>query len=126
MIEKSVTLHICEHVAPQQIRISQYDTVWQFVFTVLYKGRIWEIPDGATVALLGRKSDGTEVSIDGTIEDNKVKVDCNGDLSDVAGRTMCGLSFMADGKRLGTDNFTVLVEQAAVMRGEATSTAADA
>lgn len=117
MIVKRIMLNLCEGMEPPPIRISQFDTMWQLVFSILYKDRAWVIPDGATVALLGRKSDGTEFSIDGIIEDNKAVVDCNEDLSNVIGFTVCALSFVVDEKRVTTVNFAVFVEPAPVVPG---------
>ncbi len=112
MIEKKVNLRLDECAFPERIRVSQFDTMWQFVFGILYKSRPWQIPTGATAVLNGRKPDGNVFAFSGTIEDNKVTVDCDVQMTAVAGQTVCELSILSDGKVVGTANFVLDVETA--------------
>ena len=46
MIEKNVRIYLGDGY-PVRIPVSQFDTMWRFVFEIFYKSQAWEIPDGA-------------------------------------------------------------------------------
>ena len=106
------------------IPVSQFDTMWQFVFTIIKGGLEWTIPTGATAVLNGLKPDGNVFAFSGTISGNTVTVDCDVQMTAVAGDTICELSILADGKTVGTANFTLAVEAAPNSTG-ATPSASD-
>jgi hypothetical protein len=112
MIERNVTLRLGDNVAPARIPISQFDTMWRFIFNILYNSQAWTIPAGATAVLNGRKQDGNVFAISGAIADNKVTVDCDVQMTAVAGPVVCELSIMSGGKVVGTTNFILEVEPA--------------
>ena len=112
MIEREVVLHLEAPNARVRIPVSQFDTMWRFMFTVLCKGQPWEIPIGAVAVLNGRKPDGNVVAFGGTISDNKVTVDCDVQMTAVAGTVVCELSILSGGKTVGTANFMMDVEAA--------------
>lgn len=94
------------------IPVSQFDTMWQFTFAIVKDGLTWEIPSGASAVLNGLKPDGNVFAFSGTISGNTVTVDCDVQMTAVAGDTICELSILADGKTVGTANFTLAVEAA--------------
>ena len=94
------------------IPVSQFDTMWQFVFAVIKDGVEWTIPTGATAVLNGLKPDGNVFAFSGTISGNTVTVNCDVQMTACAGDTICELSILADGKTVGTANFTLAVEAA--------------
>lgn len=102
------------------IPVSQFDTMWQFVFTVIKDSTEWTIPTGASAVLNGLKPDGNVFAFSGTISGNTVTVDCDVQMTAVAGDTICELSiFTTEGseesqraKVVGTANFVLAVEAA--------------
>lgn len=112
MIEKKVNLLLGDGSYPVRITVSQFDTMWRFVFSIIHNSQPWQIPTGATAVLNGRKPDGNVFAFSGTISDNKVTVDADVQMTAVAGRTVCELSILADGKTVGTANFILDVEEA--------------
>jgi len=100
------------------IPVSQYDTMWRFVFSIINGSVEWTIPAGATAVLNGRKPDGNVIAISGTIADNKVTVDATEQMTVVAGEVVCELSIMSGGAVVGTANFTLAVEDAPKKDGE--------
>lgn len=117
MIEKNVKLYLGDGF-PVRIPVSQYDTMWRFIFTIINGSVEWTIPTGATAVLNGRKPDGNVIAISGTIADNKVTVDATEQMTVVAGEVVCELSIMSGGKVIGTANFILAVEDAPKKDGE--------
>lgn len=120
MIEKNVKLYLGDGF-PVRIPVSQYDTMWQFVFTIIHNSQPWQIPTGATAVLNGKKPDGNVFAFAGTIENNTVTVDADVQMTACAGDTICELSILDDGKTVGTANFTLAVESAPNSTGETPS-----
>lgn len=110
MIERNVTLRLGDTIAPANIPVSQFDTMWRFVFSILYGHQSWEIPSGATAVLNGRKPDGNVFAFSGTVSGNKVTVDCDVQMTAVAGTVVCELSILSSGTVVGTANFILDVE----------------
>ena len=111
MISKPVTLYL-SYGFPVRVPVSQFDTMWQFVFTIIKDSVTWTIPSGATAVLNGLKPDGNVFAFAGTISGNTVTVNCDVQMTAVAGDTICELSILANGKTVGTANFTLAVEAA--------------
>ncbi len=119
MITKNVKLYLTGGF-PVRVPVSQFDTMWQFVFTIINDGLEWTIPTGASAVLNGLKPDGNVFAFSGTISNNAVTVDCDVQMTAVAGDTICELSiFTTEGseesqraKVVGTANFVLAVEAA--------------
>ena len=94
------------------IPVSQFDTAWEFVFTIINAGTEWTIPAGSSVVMNGLKPDGNVFAFSGIIVSNKVVVDADVQMTACAGDTICELSILADGLTVGTANFTLAVEAA--------------
>jgi len=103
------------------IPVSQFDSLWQFQFTLVESNQRWTIPDGATAVMNGKKPDGNTFSFSGTISQNVVEVDCDVQMTAVAGNTECELSILSAGKVVGTTNFTLVVEAAPKAPGDISS-----
>lgn len=111
MITKDVTLWLCN--GPKEyVSVNQFDTIWSFVFKIINDGLEWTIPAGASAVLNGLKPDGNVFSFEGAIANNRVTVNCDVQMTAVAGETKCELSLVADNKVVGTSNFTLAVEAA--------------
>lgn len=111
MIEKNVMLCLGDGF-PVRIPVSQFDTMWRFIFSIVNNSQPWEIPSGATAVLNGRKPDGNVFAFSGTIENNTVTVDADVQMTAVAGQTVCELSVLSNGEIVGTANFILDVEAA--------------
>lgn len=112
MIEREIILHLEDPNVRVRIPVSQFDTMWRFVFTILYKGQTWEIPTGAAAILSGRKPDGNVFAFEGTVAGNRITVDCDVQMTAAAGSVVCELSVLSGGKTVGTANFMMDVEAA--------------
>jgi len=112
MIQKNVTLYLGTFTSVNVVNVSQFDTMWQFVFSIYYNNQPWQIPAGASAVLNGRKPDGNVFAFGGTIADNKVAVNCDVQMTAVAGPVLCELSILSGGKVVGTANFIMDVEAA--------------
>ena len=111
MITRNVTLWFGS--APRvTIPVSQYDDMWQFVFSIVNDSVPWSIPDSAQVTLNGLKPDGNVFAYYGTVSGGKATVDCDIQMTAVAGLVECELSILDSGKVVGTANFFLSVEQA--------------
>lgn len=95
------------------VKLSQYDTEWQFIFTVYKDDTVWSLSNVGTVVMTGVKEDGTVFVYEGTVSGSTVIVDCNEQVSSAAGRVECELRFSnTAGRLISTANFAFLVEQA--------------
>lgn len=112
MITKNVTLYLGRSPLPVYVNVSQFDTMWAFQFSIIYAGQPWTIPSGANIILNGRKPDGNVFAFSGTVADNVATVNCDVQMTAVAGLVECELSILASGKVVGTANFTLAVEAA--------------
>lgn len=112
MVNKRVTLYLgCPGKAPD-VYVSQFDTAWRFIFGIEYEGTEWEIPGGSVAMMNGIKPDGNVFSFAGTVSGNSVIVDCDIQMTVVAGKTICELSIIADNRVIATANFRLCVEEA--------------
>lgn len=111
MITKNVKLYLTGGY-PVRVPVSQFDTMWQFVFEIIKDSTEWTIPTGATVTMNGRKPDGNVFAFSGAVSNNKVNVNADVQMTAVAGDTLCELSFLSSGKVVGTANFVLAVEAA--------------
>lgn len=121
MIEKNVILWIGEETNRLRVPVSQYDTMWELVFTIVNGSVEWEIPTGATASLNGVKPDGNVFAIAGTIDNNRVIVDADVQMTAVAGDTICELSISSNDMVVGTANFILAVEAAPLPDGSVES-----
>ena len=94
------------------IRVSQYDTGWQFQLTV-YDGDGIYVGSGGEIAVLnGRKANGAAFSVAGTFASGVATFDCPVTITEAVGVTECELRLTASGETVGTANFDMIVERA--------------
>lgn len=77
MIEKAVNLYIGADHAPVVVNVAQYDSQWEYHFRVYYEDQEWEIPEGCTATLVGKKKDGHVALYATSIVDNEIVVNPN-------------------------------------------------
>lgn len=122
MITKNIDVTIGGARAVEPIvSVSQYDTMWRFIFTPYYNtepyctGEVWTIPDGTGVTMQGMKPDGHAFAYAGTVSDNTAIVDCQEQMTTCNGNVACELVFTdSSDRRVGTANFVLKVERAPV------------
>ncbi len=94
------------------IRVSQYDTGWQFQLTV-YNGDSIYVGSGDEVAVLnGHKANGAAFSVAGTFASGVATFDCPVTITEAVGVTDCELRLTSSGETVGTANFDIIVERA--------------
>ena len=112
MITRNITLSISHNGLPVRVPVSQFDTAWLFSFTLYNNAVQWQLPEGASAVLNGRKPDGNVFAFAGEIDGDTVTVPCDVQMTAVAGDTICELSILSDGTVVGTANFVLAVEAA--------------
>lgn len=121
MIQRDVKLWLGQSRSNVYLPVSQFDSMWKFVFTIYDGSTEWTIPQGAEVVLNGLKPDGNTFSFRGAISNNTVVVESDVQMTAVAGSTKCELSIMSGGKVVGTANFILSVEAAPKAPGDISS-----
>lgn len=113
MIQKNITLFLASGPTIV-IPVSQYDDLWQFRFSVRYDGAEWTIPSTATVSITGRKANGEtfEVPCSRDASTGRWYVDTDSVMTDVPGAAICEMVIVDGGRRVGTVNFIIKVEEA--------------
>ena len=92
---------------PLTINVNQYDQGEKWVFTILNEDGTAYTP--TTCAIVGRKSDGNGIAVNGTVENGKAVIMETEQMTASAGKAVFELS--VDGLTHGTANFYVLVEK---------------
>ena len=92
---------------PLTINVNQYDQGEKWVFTILNEDGTQYTP--TTCAIVGRKSDGNGIAVNGTVENGKAVIMETEQMTASAGKAVFELS--VDGLTHGTANFYVLVEK---------------
>ena len=117
MITQTYVLDLVPNGAPLVVYVSQYDKGSRtLAFTLHENGRLFTLPTGASVSLRGTKPDKTGftysyVSSSG----NTVSFTLRDQMTTVAGPTICEIIITdSSGNKLGTANFVLYVEAAAL------------
>lgn len=121
MIDKTVKLNLDNRAFPPSIHASQYDDMWAWHFQLFCNGTRWTIPSGASIVLNGRKPDGNVFGFAGTVASNEAVVNCDVQMTAVAGPVLCELSVLSDGKVVSSANFRLEVERAPKAEGDISS-----
>ena len=103
----------------EPINVSQYDVNRKWRFNLVYADDVYTIPPGATIRIDGTKPDNKGFSYnqsDGVITtgDDYVVVTSTSQMTPVAGDVMCELRIQQGDQDIGTANFILRVERAAV------------
>ena len=95
------------------VKVSQYDTEWQFVFTVYKDDIVWDMDGVNSISMNGVKEDGTAFVYTGSKSGIHVVVNCGKQMTSAAGRVECELRFFDNNNKIvSTANFRLLVEPA--------------
>lgn len=100
---------------PETINVSQYDKVSREVVFTLYNGdEVFTVPSGATVAVQGTKKDKTGFQYSCVVDGVTASFQVTEQMTVFPGPVTCELSIQQSGQVLGTANFILLVEPAAL------------
>lgn len=115
MITQTNKIDLIPSGDPLVVHVSQYDTTARTLAFDLYNGGVaFEMPAGATATIGGTKPDGTAFMYVMTTEGNTASIDLQQQMALVAGDTICEIQIAGSGGKLGTANFILRVERAAI------------
>ena len=114
MITQSIKLNLIPGGIPQRIRISQYDEGSRTLTFTLYNGNTAFTATGVTAQIRGTKPDAKGFAYDASYSAGVVTASLTQQISCVAGDVECELILSKDNEILGTANFILEVEKAAL------------
>ncbi len=114
MIQQEYRLDMVPRGRPPVIHVSQYDSESRDLQFRLYGGGLlWEAPTGATVTIDGTKADGKSFSYIATASGSTVTATVTEQMT-AAGRAACQITVTKGETVLGSTNFILDVERAAL------------
>lgn len=124
MIQLYQTLDLRPIGIPRVLRLSQYDSDFEIIFELTNFDGTWILDTDTTAEVQGTKTDGHGYSADAVFDDQLKTVTIAGDvqMTAAAGRNVFEVVLFHDGDRLGSKNFILDVERAAL---DAETTASD-
>jgi hypothetical protein len=115
MITQTINLNLIPGSLLPRINVSQYDNGSRTLQFNLYNGvSPYEIPSGASVYIVGTKADNTGFEYACTFDGTLVSVDITDQMTVFAGEVQAELRIAQNGEILGTANFIINVERAAL------------
>ena len=115
MVTQITPINLVPGTMIPRANISQYDTGARVLKFQVYNGEsLFTFTNAMTVALVGTKPDNKGFTYEGTIENNQPTFDVTDQMSAVAGKVRAELIVYEDGERLGSGNFVIFVEEAAL------------
>lgn len=115
MITQTINLNLIPGSPLPRINVSQYDNGSRTLQFNLYNGvSPYEIPSGASVYIVGTKADNTGFEYACTFDGSLVSVDITDQMTVFAGEVQSELRIVQSGEILGTANFIINVERAAL------------
>lgn len=115
MITQSINLNLVPGGVLPRINVSQYDKGTRTLEFTLYNGSVlFSIPDDVTITIQGTKADSTGFQYECTFEDSVVTSDLSEQMTVFAGEVVCELVLTQGTNILGTANFILNVEAAAL------------
>lgn len=111
MQRKYAKLDVVPGGDPQRFHISKHDEKSRhLLFSLFASEGALELPNGTTASLEGRKPNGTELKISGSLSGIGVTIDLPASAADTAGEIPCNVVLTANGKRLYTEVFLLVVD----------------
>lgn len=114
MITQSINLNLIPSGIPQHIRVSQYDVGSRTLTFVLYNGTQKFTTAGVSAQIRGTKPDKHGFEYSATYNNGVVTCDIEQQMTIVAGEVECELILTLNSQVLGTANFILDVEKAAL------------
>ena len=115
MIAQTCKVDMVPGGMPPIIHVSQYDAGSRDLTFELYSGAMpWKVPSGATVTIDGTKPDRKAFSVTATASGSTVTATVTQQMTAAAGRAECQLTVTSGENVLGSANFILDVERAAM------------
>lgn len=115
MVTQTINLSMIPGAVNPVIHVSQYDNDEDALIFNLYAGAAFDLPVGSAAVLNGTKPDGYGFTYNATSQSgNTVTFDVTQQMTAVAGEVKCELRISDGGNVVGTQNFTLMVEPAAL------------
>lgn len=115
MITQTYQIDMIPGGDPAVIHVSQYDNAGRTLAFELYNGGVeYTVPTGATVSLSGTKPDGTGFLYSMTVDGSTASIDIPQQVAIVAGDVAAELRITSDSGIIGSANFIIRVEKAAL------------
>lgn len=116
MITQETKLNLIPGGAPPIVHVSQYDVGRTLTFGLVAGSETFNVPAGTTAQIVGTKPDKKGFEYGCTVDraNSTVSVTVEEQMTAVAGNTICEIRLMQGGANIGTANFVLRVEQAAL------------
>ena len=117
-ITHTYTLDVVPGNQQSTFKLSQYDENFTMVLELFAREGQLTLDNGTTVELQGTKPDGTEYTKAASLTRNRVTIEGDGNLTDVAGTGIFELCMTHNNRILHTANFNIYIEPSPMERGE--------
>ena len=115
MIEQTLKLNLIPGGVLPRVNVSQYDAGSRTINATLYNGpSLFTIPTGASISVRGTKKDNTGFAYDCTWFGSVATFVITEQMAVFSGEVVTELVISKDGQILGTSNFIIWVEEAAL------------
>lgn len=115
MITQTYNIDLVPNGKPLIVNVSQYDKLSRTLeFNVYSGGVLFEIPSGTAAVIQGTKIDDTGFSYNMTVSTSKVSMDIEQQMTVFDGDVHCEIVFTKNAEQLGSANFILRVEKAAI------------
>lgn len=112
ILQEEYNLNLEPQLSKKYVKVSQYDTGRRLLITLIKNdGSMFKIPSEASASINGLKPDGNGFRYDCSIENNKVVVDMQEQMTVLAGCVKCEILLSKGGERIATANFMLSVEE---------------
>lgn len=112
ILQEEYNLNLESQLSKKYVKVSQYDTGRRLLITLLKNDcSMFKIPSEASASINGLKPDGKGFRYDCSIENNKVVVDMQEQMTVLAGCVKCEILLSKGGERIATANFMLSVEE---------------
>lgn len=115
MITQTYKIDLIPSGEPVVVHVSQYDNGGRTLAFELYNGGVaWEIPAGSTASITGTKPDGTGFMYVMTVSGNTASLDIEEQMAILPGDVPAEIRISSGSGIIGTANFIIRVEKAAL------------
>ena len=112
ILQEEYNLNLESQLSKKYVKVSQYDSGRRLLITLIKNDcSMFKIPSEASASINGLKPDGKGFRYDCSIENNKVVVDMQEQMTVLAGCVKCEILLSKGGERIATANFMLSVEE---------------
>lgn len=114
MVSYELDLNVTPGEVMPRLNVSQYNKGQTVECIIYHGGQVYSIPSGATALINGTKPDKTGFEYNATVSGGEVLFTITEQMTAVAGDVTCEVVILKDDERVGTINFLLVVEAAAL------------